>query len=235
MNRNTQERNTVRRVLRATLAASALAFAFTCNAQIPVYAPSDFEFTTKDGDPRVSRAFFYNGETVIEFDTYPLHFSVVDSRGNLIPFRREGRYVRLSGNQNEFLATIDGKKVEFSSLKMQAAKAKAEAAKNAAATPAPAPVPAQASQKVFKALASDVNIRGALNRWSREMGMQEVIWQIPGDDIPVDREVTFTTNFDESVAGLMMATNYTKQPARACSHSNGVIRVIPRTRFCDQP
>lgn len=88
---------------------------------------------------------------------------------------------------------------------------------------------------VFKALVSDMNIRGVMNRWAHELGMQDVVWEIPDDDIPVDREVPFTTDLDESGTLLMQATSFTKHPARTCLHSNGVMRVIPKTRFCDQP
>jgi hypothetical protein len=86
----------------------------------------------------------------------------------------------------------------------------------------------------FKALITDFNIRTVLNRWSHEVGMQDVIWQ-NGDDIPVDRSTEFSSDFGQSVFELMTATGFTKQAARACHHSNGVLRIIPRTKFCDQP
>ncbi len=96
-------------------------------------------------------------------------------------------------------------------------------------TPAASPVPA------YKALVTDRNLRGVVNRWAREKGMQEVVWELASADIPVDREVPFVGDFEQALRGLMRTTSYTGQPARACLHSNEVVRIIPRTRFCNQP
>lgn len=87
----------------------------------------------------------------------------------------------------------------------------------------------------FVAQVSDGTVRGVLNRWAHLNGMQEAVWHLGSDDIPVDREVAFFGDFESSVRDLMATTTYTRLPARACLHSNGVLRVIPRSRFCSQP
>lgn len=90
------------------------------------------------------------------------------------------------------------------------------------------------SQKtlVFQALLSDQTVRGVINRWLHTAGLQEVIWQLY-DDIVIEREVNFyATDLDSALTELMQATNNT-EPARACRHINGVVRIIPRTLFCE--
>lgn len=86
---------------------------------------NDFNISSTAGHSGVVRAFFYNQTTVIEFESYPLYFSVVDSSGVEIPFQREGKFARLRGRHEEFSASVDGKKVQFSVPKPEAsAKAK---------------------------------------------------------------------------------------------------------------
>lgn len=83
---------------------------------------NDFVISSTELDAGVVRAFYYNGKTVIELGGYPLYFSVVDGKGIDLPFSREGKFVRLSGQLKQFTASIDGKKVDFKASVEQPAK-----------------------------------------------------------------------------------------------------------------
>jgi hypothetical protein len=87
---------------------------------------NDFVISSTDSETGVARAFFYNERTVIEFSDYPLYFSVVDDKGIEIPYTRDGKYARLKGHQTHFIASVDGKKVDFKADREEKAQPVAE-------------------------------------------------------------------------------------------------------------
>ena len=84
----------------------------------------------------------------------------------------------------------------------------------------------------FEVSLDDRTLRGTINRWLKAEGYQDVIWQL-ANDVVIEREVKFESeNVTQALNQLMQATNDT-EPARACIHSNKVVRIIPRTKFCE--
>lgn len=120
------------------------------------------------------------------------------------------------------------------------AKQQPAAAPSAATTPAqpvstthPAGLP-QATPQGFTLRATDLTVRGGLSRWMRELAMQEIVWDLR-QDVPVDRELEFEGPLDNALDGLMSVLRLGPVSARACLYTNKVVRIIPATRFCEEP
>ena len=95
-------------------------------------------------------------------------------------------------------------------------------------------LPIQKTAPVFSVLPGDMYVRGSLRRWMKDVGYQDVVWDLR-NDIPTDRELSFDGDLNAALLGLMQALKAGPAPARACVHTNKVVRIIPATRFCEEP
>lgn len=70
------------------------------------------DYTHTDSSVPV-KAFVYADHTVIELDSYTSALRIKDDSGGTVSFTRVGRYARLDGKLNHFIALVDGDPVEF--------------------------------------------------------------------------------------------------------------------------
>lgn len=70
------------------------------------------DYTHTDSSVPV-KAFVYADHTVIELDSYSSALRIKDDSGGTVSFTRVGRYARLDGKLNHFIALVDGDPVEF--------------------------------------------------------------------------------------------------------------------------
>lgn len=101
----------------------------------------------------------------------------------------------------------------------------------APAAPA-APLPA------FEVTSRDHTVREVVARWSKSQGWTHELnhWAVDRD-LPVMGTAgadVFGDDFKGAVRKLLASSELTDRPVQPCFYSNHVIRVIPKTEFCDR-
>ncbi len=100
--------------------------------------------------------------------------------------------------------------------------------------PVVAPV-AEPPRPPYTVSVSDVNLRRTLVRWAKTAGwvFEPEHWQVKVD-IPLTASASFSSDFKDSVQGLLSSSELGDTPVHGCFYSNKVLRVIPYTESCDR-
>lgn len=90
----------------------------------------------------------------------------------------------------------------------------------------------------FDVKTSDRSVREALARWARSAGWvhEPIHWTLDKDH-PVEGVAgpeVFGEDFRTAVRKLLASTELTDRPVQPCFYANSVVRVIPRSAFCDR-
>lgn len=117
---------------------------------------------------------------------------------------------------------------------------RSKAATAVAQTPAAAVAAGAAAggSPVFDVRLTDRSIREVLVRWSKSaLWVHESVHWTLDSDFPVEAAADasqFTADYRTAVRRLLAGTENTERPAQPCFYSNGVMRVILKSQFCDR-
>lgn len=111
------------------------------------------------------------------------------------------------------------------------------AAAPAATAVAAVAAPAAAGPR-FEVTAKDRSVREALTRWARSAGWvhEPIHWTLDKDH-PIEAVAgpeVFGEDFKTAVRRLLASTELTDRPVQPCFYVNHVVRVIPKSAFCDR-
>jgi hypothetical protein len=93
--------------------------------------------------------------------------------------------------------------------------------------------PQAAEAQTWSITRSDGTIWGALKRWSQIEKVQ-LDWDMEGKDFPVTLEATYAGDYRAAVGEVMKGLRHSDYPPRACRYENNAVRILHKSRKCEE-